>query len=501
MPLPKSSDQSWPPDLGEGLNRDLAEWAAWYSGDTLGLGNYYEPVSRTRKEASNSLTARQRFWGRRGNELSGSRVRLHVPVASDIAATSADLLFGEEIEITIREAHEERASSESIATQDRIDDIYDKTGLANLLLEGAEVCAGIGGVYLRPAWDLELASHPLLYVHHQDVAVPEWRNDILYAVTFWQTLRVDGQTVVRLLERHEPGHIETGVYVGTEGKLGTRGNLANYEETKQLTEDYQLPPEFGKRLLVSYIPNVRPHRRLRHLPIGRPDFAGAEGLMDAIDETYSSLMRDIRLGQSRVIVAQEALQRKGRGQGATFNVDQEVFTGLNMEPGVGDPITPIQFLIRTTEHLETAMNLFEQTVTLAGYSKQTFGMAVDGQAESGTALRVKEGKTLRTNAKKARYWESGIEQTVENLLLIDRVILQNTDIMPVRPVVNCADVIAQNPLEVGQAITLFRQAKAASIETAVRLAQPELDEQAIKEEVQRIKDEDSIVADPTGGFV
>lgn len=494
----------WPPNR-RGPYADLEEWSAWYSGDPKALGRVYGTAGETRRREGmlSTLASRVSFWGRRGEEVAG-RQRLHVPVAADIAATSADLLFGEELQVRIPEAHEQNAGADAKAAEDRLRLLTDKIGLTNTLLEGAEVCAAIGGVFLRPGWDQELADHPMLDVIHGDAAVGEWRGSYLLAATFWKEIARDGNAVWRHLERHEPGLILNGLYVGSTTHLGTRVSLDRHPETKGLEEEIRLPAELGQRLLVRYVPNVRPNRKWRGLPIGRADYAQLEGLMDALDETYTSWMRDIRLGQARIIVAEDALQRRGRGEGAYFDADQEVFTPIAMEPSAkasGAPIEAVQFQIRTAEHLETALNLFERIVTSAGYSPQSFGLHIDGAAESGTALRVREGKTLKTRGRKARFWTPAIEDVLEIMLAIDRHILGNREAEVFRPSVDVADVIVNNPIEVAQSVGLFRSAQAMSIETAVRMAQPDLDEAGRQAEVARIQDESAISADPTGGFV
>lgn len=507
MPLP-SGETSWPPPRHREVLSDLSEWAAWYSGDPIQLSGVYgyradQSASRRITGGYTSLAQRMRFWGRRGEDSPASRSRLHVPVAGDIAASSADLLFGEEPTLMIPEASEQNAPGDATSAQARLNEIADKVGLSNILLEGAEVCSALGGVYLRPGWDLELFDHPTLDVLHADTAVPEWRGDILVAVTFWRVVLRENNVVFRHLERHEPGFILNGLYVGNESHLGTRVPLDRHDDTAGLEEELALPPALGQRLLVRYVPNVRPNRKHRHLPIGRADFAGTEGLMDALDETYTSWMRDIRLGQARIVVSEDALIRRGRGEGAAFDADQEVFTGLNMDPAskaTGAPITPVQFQIRTDEHLTTSLHLFERIVTSSGYSPQTFGLHIDGQAESGTALRVREGKTLKTRGRKARFWMPAIESALEMMLAIDREVLGNRDHGVYRPSIDEAEVIVNNPVEVAQSLSMFRQARSMSVETAVRMAQPDLGDDAVAAEVDRIRAEDTLAADPTGGF-
>lgn len=486
---------------------DLREWSAWYSGDPTKLASVYGTLAETTasQKVYGSPTAgtRMRFWGRRGESVPQSRQRLHVPVASDIASTSADLLFGEEPSLRIPEAMGANAPADAKQAQDRLGEIADNIGLTNLLLEGAEVSAALGGVYLRPGWDQEVADHPLLDVIHADAALPSFRGRSLAAVTFHRVVMVDGNNIWRHLEVHEPGWIYHGLYIGTPDSLGTRVPLQRHTDTETLPQEVRLPESLSQGLIVRYVPNVLPNRKYRDRPIGRADFAGQEGLMDSLDEAYTSWMRDIRLGQARIIVSEEALDRRGRGQGASFDADREVFTTLSMDPQTkanGQPITPVQFTIRTQEHADTCLHLFEKIVTMSGYSPQTFGVNIQGQAESGTALRIREGKTLKTRGRKARYWVPAIEQVLETMLAIDREVLGHTDHGVFRPSVDEAEVIVNNPVEVAQTVSMLRQARAASVETAVRMAQPDLDDEAVVAEVARIQDEDTLTTEPTGGL-
>jgi hypothetical protein len=67
--------------------------------------------------------------------------------------------------------------------------------------------------------------------------VPKWRWDRLATATFWRDITPEGsRDVVRHLERHEPGVILHGVYVGTRDKLGMRVPLTDYPETQDLAE-------------------------------------------------------------------------------------------------------------------------------------------------------------------------------------------------------------------------------------------------------------------------
>jgi A118 family predicted phage portal protein len=498
MPLPSNPRAPWPPKEWAPLQKDLDEASVWYGGDPKKLADFY-----TSTERQMSPTDQIRLWGRRRFDLTKPKPkRLHVPVAADVAAASADLLFGEAPTLTIPEAHQANASSEAKAAEDRLGVIVEDNDIIPALLEGAEVCAGIGGIYLRPVWDQQVADFPMLDIVHADRSIPEFRFGVLTAVTFWTVLHDDNNVVVRHLERHESGVILHGLYVGDDSTLGAKVPLTADAATAELEDVVQLPAAING-LAVRYVPNVLPNRKHRRWPVGRADTSGSETLMDAIDETFTSWLRDIRVGQARIVVPSEFMDRAGRGAGATFDGDREVFTTLDIDPNhmANAGITPVEFIIRHEAHLATSLALFDRIVTTAGYSPQTFGLHIEGAAESGTALRVREGRTLRTKSRKERYFDQAVADVGEIMLIIDREVLGHSDTQVMRPRLGFADSLINDPSELAQTIDLLARANAVSIETRVRMAQPDLDEPEVIAEVRRIRDDQGLnLPDPTGGL-
>ncbi len=481
--LPTDPKTPWPPTEPAA---DYTCWSAWYSGKVAELVSSADAVP-----ASN--VARIFFWKRQTRSSGTTDARanlLHMPLAADIAQTSADLLFGDPVDLLMPEAATRRKKATRDATQARLEEIVDSSGLHNDLLEAAETCAAMGGVYLRATWDDEL-PYPFLTAIQADQAVPEWRWGELAAVTFWRELERDGRRVWRHLERHESGRILHGLYLGAPEALGEQRPLTMRIETAALEEVVTLPG--GLERDVWYVPNVRPNQLDRNSPLGRPDIAGAEAALDALDETWTSLVRDIRLGKARILVPvdslEPALKRGGRGAGKTFDLDREVFTELDgLDPMNPNAITPQQFEIRTEQHITAALAIVEQVTSKAGYSPQTFGLKIEGRAESGTALRLREQKTYRTLQRKRRYWQPAIQAGVAALLVIDRDVKGNRKVQPAVPMLRWAEDDL-NVREVASTLNLLKLAEAASIETRVRMLNPTWDEASIAAEVERIKAE------------
>lgn len=482
-PLPVNPQQPWPPLSVPRL--DLAIWSEWYAGRFAAAGGALAKIPTSTGSFPERLTGgfvhrHTNLQGTSSTAQHSSSQPLHCPLAADIAQVSADLVFGEMPDVRV---------SDNTATQARLDLMLDKMGIQNSLLEAAEPCAALGGTYLRVVWDKALIGQPLITHVDADQAVPDFGLGVLTAVTFWREVSGDDRSgvVLRHLERYEPGVILHGLYRGTRTMLGHPTGLSDSPDTKDLNPKVILPEGLPYGMAAFYVPNVRPNPAHRGSYLGRADIGGAEGDLDALDEVWSSLMRDVRLAQSRILVPTGTLRAKDpndpRGSGKSFDLDREVFTEIDVPQ---ESMTPavVQPDIRVEKHLAAALALTRDIVSRAGYSPQTYGLAIQGQAESGTALRMRERKTYRTLARKRRYWESALQDALQALLVVDRTEFSGKA-EPLRPRIVWPEE-AMGAGELATTMVALRNAEAASIETRVRYVNPDWDDEQVSAEVERI---------------
>ncbi|MFE9865878.1 phage portal protein [Streptomyces sp. NPDC005506] len=495
MPLPPGGKTTWPPPDLAPVERKLTEWSAWYGGDTDALVSVYSSAgsattprsqaffaSDKAHGASGPATVARTFWGQ---PLTPGTVRtkLHVPAAADIAELSANLLFSEMPKFT----------STDSATQKELD-AYQTDGMHASLQEAAETAAALGGVFLKVVWDQTLSDRPWLCSVAPEQAVPAWSWDRLLGVTFWTVLHQDEDLTIRLLECHEVGSISYGLYEGTLTELGERLPLSSYEGTQALAALYgdegvmltKLP-----WLTAAYVPNVKPNRIWRGLRcatnLGRSDFAGIELLMDALDETYTSLMRDLRLSKSRIIVPDAVLESEGRGKGARFDMEREVFIGT---PGLEESVTLNQFAIRVDEHLAMAEALFGQIVSSAGYSVQSFGGKGDVAAVTATEVQARKEQSLNTRAQKILYWRPALQQLFQALLGIDREVFGTASKPEAGIDVAFPAAVQPSLTEMAQTLSLLVTAKAMSRRLRVQTLHPTWTKAQVDEEVAAIQTEE-----------
>jgi A118 family predicted phage portal protein len=303
---------------------------------------------------------------------------------------------------------------------------------------------------------------------------------------------------MRHLERHEPGAILHGLYRGDDKTLGPAIQLAEHPDTAGYAEFAEeggrqatIPTEV-KALTAAYAANMRPQRRWRKVKelnrLGRSDYDGVEPLMDSLDETYTSWMRDVRLGKSRILVPEFMLEDLGKGKGAAWDEDREVFTQLKMAPNTStkEGITPQQFAIRVEEHRQTADALVDQILDTAGYSPSTFGRGAEGVATA-TEIVSRERKTDRTRDKKTRYWSQALESLLTTWLELDAIVFGGGAQGAVE--VQWADVTQPDPESLARTVEILNRAMAVSTEVKVKMLHPDWTEEDIKAEIVRVQAE------------
>ena len=458
--------------------RDYQLYDAWYSGDRIRISNLYQSRLYTpTKEGS--------FWAKRSKEH--RQVMAHIPVAKDIAATSASFLFSEHPIISIPES---ATNTKALQAEGHLQDIIADGLYYPKFLEAAEIASAMGGVFLKVDWNINLAGYPILNIVQPDNALPIFQYGILQSVKFIQAVRrePDNDIVYWLVEEQYPGMIVSRLYKGSAGVLGREIDLNSIDETA-----YTLPEVVTglEGLAVVYVPNNLPNPKYRGLPLGASDLDQIDSLMDSLDEEFTSLLRDIRLAKGRLVVPEGFVEYDKNTKEAVFDIDQEIFTTINAATSAEDAskqLTVAQFAIRSEEHIATMDFTLRNIFTNVGYSPQSFGMDVSGAAESGKALRIRERKSIKTTAKKAEYFTPALKQILQIALQIDAFHLSSgIGVFDVN--VQVQDSIKNETEDVANSIALLDRARAISTETKVEMMRNDWTPEERQEEVDRIKAE------------
>lgn len=481
-----------PPNWEYWINK-YQEFASWYSGDINELLKYYTD------KTINPYSERAIFWARIEGEERETTV--HMPAAGDISSTSADLLFSETPEFVFKKDSK---------GGERINDFIRENGFANILLEGAEMAAALTGVFLKIDIDTRISKLPLVSIITPLQAFPIFLRGRLWEILFYREVKVDkgGSIIYRLFENRSRGNngigvnIEFKLYKGTNDKVGREVDLNSIEETETLS----LKNEYFEKiegLGVVYIPNMRPNRLIPGSPLGLNDFNGCIPLLDSLDMSWTSLVRDIELGMGQIFVDEELMMREEKNIFGTektmlnqFSKFQKCFMKLNLSnyKMAGDNVKPIevmQFEMRVEEHLMACEQFYKNIVSQCGYSPSTFGMDSSGRAESGTALRIRERKSFLTRNKKSRYWQPAIKQILTMMQQFDNSIGGNYYNLE-EVGVELEDSIVTDSKEQSETIKNLDQARAISTYIKVKMQHPDWEETDIEAEVRRIQDEEGI---------
>lgn len=498
LPLPNSS---WPPAPWDTAYKAYEENEAWYLGDVKTLEALYgnsqavRPSHRVRGQdrTGGVVGAMSRFfWGRPVPD-GENRTRLHVPAAADLASIASDAVFSDPPEVQLLEdtkiPETAQARLDLIANSDAAHAMYNTMG---------ELKSVFGATVIVSEWDTSIADNVWLSTYGVDIVIPEFRKGKLVAATMWTEYR-NGNVYWRHLERHEPGMIEHALYEGSADKLGRVVPLQDRPETAYLAgivnADSRILTGID-RLTVSYNLNAptRAWRKKGDLAFaGRSDFAGMHPLFDALDETMSSWMRDLKLGGGKLLLDQALVDTLGGpGAGGGFDMGREAILALNM-PNMGGQklIDKVQFEIRVDDHERTANYLLKKIFRSAGQGVRGIGIGNDEAGDvTATGELARDKREEITRNKKILYDKQAIAEQSSVALELDGKLFPGKgggrfDL----PLVVFPDVSQVDPEKNARTIQLLDAAAAASIQRKVELANPDWDEKLVTEEVARIKEE------------
>lgn len=484
---------NFPPDELSFWFNKYNEYSAWYSGSTERLVEYYSC------KTLNPFSEKAIFWARLENEERENAI--HMPLASDIASMSAKLLFSESPEFIY---------DNEVESGENIYDFIEENGFNNLLLEGAEIASAIGGCFLKLDIDLRISRLPILSIITPMQAIPSFLRGRLWECLFFREVKAERNKdiVYRLFENRKntiDGKdliIEYRLYKGTSNKIGYVIDLNSIEETESLNLKDTILRNVNS-LGAVYIPNMKPNRLQLGSSLGINDFSGCIPLMDSLDLAWTSLVRDIELGMGQIFVDEELMQREEQNIFGTektllnqFSKFQKCFMKLNFSNYKmgGENIKPIeivQFEMRVEEHLKACEDLTKQIVNQCGYSPSTFGLDIQGRAESGTALRIRERKSFLTREQKSRYWQTQIKSLLIMMQQMSNISLNKFNkIIDVN--IELEDSIIVDSSEQSNTIKNLDQARAISTLIKVKMLHPDWNNEQINEEVKRIQDEEGI---------
>lgn len=491
------NDKKLYPDAYRYFRKKQFEAYVWYVGDPYMLHQFYSEHTYGEETLG--------FWEQ--NRTNKETSRVHTATASDIAQTSASLLFAKPPIIRI----DEKDIADTVYTE-----ITDITEFYSVLTEAAELCAACGGVFLKlnsigglvseESIELEaIPPHNVYPIFHRTKLAEVYCFDEIATDT--NDVTGENQTYVTYIREHR--YLKgKDLIVETDVVDASNNTILN---TKSITGvkgyEYISPSVVVKNyghLGVVYVPNRKPNSVNPASQQGRSDYEKCYTMMAAFDEIATNWIRDIRLGKSIMFIDGTLLEtKKGTGvagdttKAFRSNTEAYVNTSFDSDPAAlsgktREPITSVQAEIRSSE-FSVAYDKFEQDIIRkSGYSIETFGHDTKSYMSTGSHVSKMERRTSQTLDKKQRYWVTGIKNILKALELYGTVAGVS---MPTGTVtVDFADGSSSDIQGTSEAIRNLRQVQALSTHGAVKMQHPEWTDEQVEQELDRIE----VVEEPAG---
>jgi hypothetical protein len=402
----------------------------------------------------------------------------------------AKLLFGEDIQITVPAAY-----------QERINEIMEYTSLQSKLMQMSEICSSVGGCPLKTWRDekgrvhIDLVNNNIYFPSHDPDDCTEltgqtlaWeREDTDTGVTYIvREIHTPGQVLREVLDRNfnpdeaqyakwYPG-IPAIVTTGFDGmfveyipnfRFGTQfWGISDYDQIKDIVEELMLR--------VSMIADILS----KH---ARPKQILPSELLSQITEMADLYRNELsRLG---IITRNEAdvLQtRKGdvpRGLDAIY---------VPSEQDKGNLPRMFTWDSNMQGAMEEIDRLFDLFLSLSCMSPETFGISKYGVSESGRALKFRNQRTLAAANRKRQFMLPGLKRLIQSALFLAGANVALRDISIVMQ-----DGLPFDELEATQISNIWITAGLATRTSAILHARPDLSPLAAEEEAREIDEGNS----------
>jgi len=410
---------------------------------------------------------------------------LITPVPRLISRASANMLYGEPPEI--------RADTE--VDQERMDFIVEENGLASEAQRGAMIASSEGEVYGRIIFAPTILDAPIIEFVSRERVIPHFAGRFLIGATFVTEWEIDRE-VMRLFEHYEPGAIRSELFRGTRTSLGTKVDLATFDQTADVIENVVTGFD---RALVVFIPNSIDADPTR----GFSDYRGLEDRFLSINKSATIGHNNAEIaGRKRALIDGKYMKPDGRAP-----IGDDIFVNADTNKTMGEAGKPLQILeydFDAAAIVQWIDHLLDSTLLFAGIAPQSVGRGVEGGAISGTAQRLKMSYSLIESSGKGRFFDRGLKQLLRYAAVIDaRPTTENgfgrkwSSRDPGVPAVDRADALPRDEMEAAQRLVMLTTAEAVSVEERVRIAHPEWDDEQIMEEVSKLGEESTTTAPPT----
>ena len=308
---------------------------------------------------------------------------VHSGMPSLISYSKARLLMTGDLDYKVIRKNNERKTETKL-----LEDICKDNKINEIIKKGVITESWGQRFAYKISYDNEVSDYPIIEVYNPLEYKAIYKRERLQKIIFINKY-YDGE--YELEEEYGKGYIDYFLYHVVDGtRIPTE--LDSIEETKDLERiDFR-----NKDLMLAVEKKT-----------DKSDYDGIISEFDSLDEAWSQLMDEIRLGRSEVYVPELLLTNK------TFNKFRKNYAvlGSDMRENGTNKIEHVQPDIRP-EAYQTTINVITNNILLdVGLSPFTIGIDDGiGANSSGDALTKREASSLRTRDEMVKGWEPFLEE-------------------------------------------------------------------------------------------
>ena len=327
----------------------------------------------------------QYYYSQAGNDIR----YVHSGMPSLISYSKARLLMSGKFVYSVVNKNTEKKSETKL-----LDEICKDNKINDIIKKGIITESWGQRFAYKLSYDPEVSEYPIIEVYNPLEYKTVYKRNRLQKIIFVNKY-YDGE--YELEEEYGKGYIDYFLYHVVDGNREPI-SLDYLEETKDLERiDFK-----DKTLMLAMEKKT-----------DKSDYDGIISEFDSLDEAWSQLMDEIRLGRSEVYVPEMLLTNR------TFNKFRKNYAvlGSDIRENGTNKIEHIQPDIRP-EAYQTTINVITNNILLdVGLSPFTVGIDDGiGANSSGEALTKREASSLRTREEMVNSWEPFLEEFF-NLLL------------------------------------------------------------------------------------
>lgn len=363
----------------------LKEKYLWFLGDEDLLADFYQ----TRTSTHNIIDTKEEYYYNHVGD--GIRV-IHSGFPSLISYTKARVLMTNGIEVEVGKENNENEDTEKTQL---LKDINSDNKMNTIIKNSITTESWAGKFAWKISYDPIISEFPIIEKYNPFNYDSIYKRGRLQEIIFKTYYDIEKEHY-ELHEIYGTGYIKYELYQVIEDNLIPKA-LTDLEETSELKD----------------IDLKRPIMLAGEKICDKSDYDGMISEFDALDETWSQLMDEIRKGRSETYIPEVLLQNK------TFDKFRKNYAeiGTDERESGKNEIKTEQPDIRASEY-EKTINVIKGNILIAvGISPFTVGINdTVGANSSGDSLTKRETATLRTREEMIDSWKEFIEEMFIKIL-------------------------------------------------------------------------------------